>query len=186
MVTVGIDYSLSCPAMCVMREPGVENCDFYFLTQHKKCEGKVLNFNGQLHREYLSEQERYYNIAMYFVHKIPSGVKKVFIEDYSFGSKGRVFHIAENTGCLKHLLWENGIQFETIPPTVIKKYATGKGNADKAKMYEAFVSETNLNVIQYYSKTAKLDSPVTDIVDAYYIAKWGYNNATSGEESRPS
>ena len=79
---------------------------------------------------------------------------------------------------MKHFLWEAGHSFTTVPPTVIKKFATGKGNADKAKMYEAFVRETNLNVIQYYSKTGKLDSPVTDMVDAYYIAKWGYHNVS--------
>ena len=97
----------------------------------------------------------------------------MYIEDYSFGSTGRVFHIAENCGLLKYKLWEIGLRFTTIAPSAIKKFATGKGNADKQKMYDAFVAETGQNLIQFYSKSGTLTSPVTDIVDSYYIAKYG-------------
>jgi len=175
--TIGIDYSLSCPAMCIMTAPNIANCAFYFLTVHKRMVGTVDRYVGYEHKEYYTEQERYDNIAEFFLNKIPIHPKppNIFIEDYSFGSKGRVFHIAENTGLLKYKLWEVGLKFETIPPTVIKKFAYGKGNADKQKMYDAFVEETGVKLIPTFSKTGKLDSPVTDIVDSYYIAKYGYH-----------
>jgi hypothetical protein len=139
--------------------------------------GTFGNAVGYEHKEYFSEQERYDNIAEFFLNKIPLRPKipQVFIEDYSFGSTGRVFHIAENCGLLKYKLWEIGLKFTTIAPSAIKKFATEKGNADKQKMYDTFLEETGQNLIQFYSKTGTLSSPVTDIVDSYYIAKYGFS-----------
>lgn len=189
---IGIDYSLTSPAMCLMTEPRIEKCMFYFLTPHRKFTGNIENAIGVEHTEYYSEQERYDNIAEFFISKIPTYPKlpSIFIEDYSFGSKGKVFNIAENCGLLKWKLWEIGLKFSTIPPTVIKKYATGKGNADKQKMYDAFVAETGKDFISSFSKNGKLDNPVTDLVDAFYIAKYGLeveskikNSGVSNENS---
>ena len=174
-MVIGIDYSLTSPAMCIMMGPTYDKCMFYYLTSNKKLVGNFGNSIGYQHKEYFSEQERYDNIAEFFLNKIPTvpTIPQVFIEDYSFGSKGKVFHIAENCGLLKYKLWEIGLRFTTIPPTVIKKFATGKGNADKAKMYETFTAETGEDLIKYFSKSGTLTSPITDIVDSYYIAKYG-------------
>ena len=153
-MVIGIDYSLTSPAMCVMVEPTYSKCMFYYLTSNKKMVGTFGNAVGYEHKEYFSEQERYDNIAEFFLNKIPLRPKipQVFIEDYSFGSTGRVFHIAENCGLLKYKLWEIGLKFTTIAPSAIKKFATGKGNADKQKMYDTFLEETGQNLIQFYSK----------------------------------
>ena len=67
--------------------------------------------------------------------------------------------------------------FTSIPPTVIKKYATGKGNANKDLMYESFTAELLTPPDLQKSlqpKSKKLSNPVTDLVDAYFIAKWGW------------
>jgi Holliday junction resolvasome RuvABC endonuclease subunit len=181
MSTAGIDYSLTCPCMCLMDKPDIKSARFYFLTNVNKDTGTFANGRivGMPHTEYFSEQERYDNIAEFFVNKIPTiPLPKIFIEDYSFGSKGRVFNLAENCGMLKHKLWEVGYSFELVAPTVVKKFATGKGNADKEKMYEAFVKETGLD-IQKLLFPKKLGSPVTDIVDSYYIAKYGFELNTA-------
>ena len=176
-MVIGIDYSLTSPAMCVMVGPTYDKCMFYYLTSNKKMVGNFGNAIGYEHKEYFSEQERYDNIAEFFLNKIPlrPSIPQVFIEDYSFGSTGRVFHIAENCGLLKYKLWEIGLRFTTFAPSAIKKFATGKGNADKQKMYDTFSEETGQNLIQFYSKTGTLGSPVTDIVDSYYIAKLGFS-----------
>jgi Holliday junction resolvasome RuvABC endonuclease subunit len=176
-MVIGIDYSLTSPAMCVMTEPVIEKSIFYYLTSNKKLVGNFDNAIGYLHKEYYSEQERYEQIAEFFLNKIPTdrGIPNVFIEDYSFGSVGKVFHIAENAGLLKYKLWEVGYKFTTVPPTIIKKFATGKGNSDKKKMYESFVEETQKDFIILFNKNLTLGSPVTDIVDSFYIAKYGYD-----------
>jgi Holliday junction resolvasome RuvABC endonuclease subunit len=183
-MVVGIDYSLTSPAMCLMTGPNIETSMFYYLTSNKKFVGNFGNAIGVEHKEYYTEQERYDNIAEFFLNKIPIRDKppNIFIEDYSFGSTGRVFHIAENAGLLKYKFWEVGYKFTTIAPSAIKKFATGKGNADKQKMYDAFVAETGYNLLQYYSKSETLGSPATDIVDSYYIAKYGYQLLNSVDE----
>jgi len=77
---------------------------------------------------------------------------------------------------LKHKMWKQKIKFSTYPPTVIKKFATGKGNANKELMYDAFTSElvtpTDLKE-RLTPKATKIKNPISDIVDAYYIAKCG-------------
>ena len=98
----------------------------------------------------------------------------VFIEDYAMGAKGRVFHIGENGGALKMRLYRNQMSYSTISPSEVKKYATGKGNANKEAMYEAFL-EQHKYVLELKDIMGQdtLDSPVTDIIDAYYICKAG-------------
>ncbi len=113
----------------------------------------------------------------FFLQKIPTNpVAKIFIEDYSYGSKGKVFNLAENAGLLKYKMWDVGYRFELVPPTVLKKFATGKGNADKEGMYEAFVSQTGVNLQKIMFPDRKtLASPVTDIVDSYWLSQYGYS-----------
>ena len=77
---------------------------------------------------------------------------------------------------LKNNLKEAGFKYITIPPTVIKKHATGKGNANKDLMYETFLSETQVDLQSQLSpKSTKISNPVSDIVDAYYICRTGFH-----------
>jgi Holliday junction resolvasome RuvABC endonuclease subunit len=103
---------------------------------------------------------------------ISNDITEVAIEDYSYGSQGKVFHIAENTGLMKWKVWQAEINYKLLPPTVIKKFATGKGNANKEKMYESFLQETSRNLQEeLVIKSTKIGNPVSDIVDSYYICK---------------
>ena len=70
------------------------------------------------------------------------------------------------------------IPFDIIAPSVIKKYATGKGNADKEKMYDSFVKETKCDLFKIF-EVNKLQNPITDIVDSYYITKLGYDRESN-------
>lgn len=180
MNVVGVDYSLTCPCMCLMESADIKHVKFYYLTHVLKDTGTFANGRivGFPHKEFFSSEERYDDIAEFFLKYIPMGppVPEVYIEDYSFGSKGRVFNLAENCGLLKHKLWEVGYKYHVVAPTVIKKFATGKGNSDKEAMYEAFVNETGLDIQKLLFPNKKLGNPVTDIVDSYYIAKYGYES----------
>ena len=77
-------------------------------------------------------------------------------------------------GTLKHKLYKLNKRFQVIGPGHIKKNATGKGNADKQKMYDQFIADTGINLVNKLD-LSKLNNPVTDIVDSYYIAKYGAN-----------
>lgn len=175
MVIVGIDYSLTCPCVCISKDTTFANSYFYYLTDRKSVTGKFQNILGDPHPEYLTDQERYENNATWVLEILSNFNKEeiyIMIEDYSFGSKGRVFNLAENCGILKYLLHKNGYQFFTVPPTVVKKFATGKGNSNKEAMYESFKKDTYINLLDMLTPKSKVASPVADIVDAWYIARY--------------
>lgn len=66
---------------------------------------------------------------------IDHDIKSVAIEGYSFGSRGRaVFNIGEMGGVLRVALYEAQIEILDVPPSTLKKFVTGKGNADKEQM----------------------------------------------------
>lgn len=173
-IVAGIDYSMSSPAICIHRGDAwsLRNCTFYFLTSKKKHVIKNGTFFGDQHKPFFSQEERFDNISEWAVSCIPRG-SSIFIEGYSYASTGVVFDIAENTGLLKHKLWEIAQPVTVFSPPSIKKFATGKGNANKEAMYAAFSQETNQRF------DAILDckignSPLSDVVDAYYVAKLGF------------
>lgn len=176
----GVDYSMTNPSICVVPK-GKFNfsfCQFQFLTDNKKYTGEFLNKQivGYSHRPYSCQEERFANIATWALTVIGAAVLTV-IEDYAMGAKGRVFHIGENTGILKHSLWKMNKRFVVEPPTVIKKFATGKGNANKDLMHESFLAETGIDMKGVFGLDST-KSPVSDIVDSYYMAKYCYHLAT--------
>jgi len=180
---IGVDYSLTSPAICITEDFKFENSQFFFLTNKKKYIGPMSkNIFGFEHKEYITPIHRFSQISDWVLDTIKEtfhSPQQVFIEGYSFGSKGQaVFQIAENCGILKYRLQELKIDYETIVPSVVKKGATGKGNADKDLMYESFSKETNTNLKKIFD-VEKIGNPVSDIVDSFYIAKVGYENFKS-------
>ena len=184
MTIAGIDYSMTSPAICLYDDSAgdctFDNCVIYYLTQNKKYEVQFKNIYGQ-YFEYDNEMQRYDIISSFFLDRMleVAPIEKAYIEDYSMGSKGRVFHIAENTGIFKYRMWQFGVAFQTVAPTVIKKFATGKGNANKEKMQEVFESENTIRLKHELNQTEKQWNPSSDIIDAYYICKYGHTLLTS-------
>jgi Holliday junction resolvasome RuvABC endonuclease subunit len=63
----------------------------------------------------------------------------VVAEGYSFGSPQQAHYIGELGGVVRLALWEHGIPFAVVPPTCLKKFATGKGNAKKDEVLAAAI-----------------------------------------------
>lgn len=173
-MVAGIDYSMSSPSICIHRGNSwsLSNCKFHFLTPKKNCSIRTKLFFGKLQFDFNSQEQRFSQLAEWAVTKIPKDAK-VFIEGYAYASKGVVFHIGENTGVLKHRMWSHDIEFIDIPPPTIKKFATGKGNSNKLAMYESFIKETQFDISSVI-ECNEGDSPMSDIIDSYYIAKYGF------------
>jgi hypothetical protein len=183
----GIDYSLTSPAICVYKEEDgghfdFDRCMLYYLSNNTRQQQLaagcgVGNLIAEPYPEWNCEEERHEKLASW-TYRIVQGCSEVYLEGYAFATAAQagVRSIAENTGLLKHKMWKNKISFKSYPPTVIKKFATGKGNANKEVMYEAFVDElltpTDLKE-RLTPKATKVKNPVSDLVDAYFIAKCG-------------
>ncbi len=174
----GIDYSMTSPAVCSIVN-GTYTIRFLTSTQRHlqtyQFESKVgpITVIGDPQPEYLSQEERFDKIGSWAFSLLQKG--RIIIEDYSMGSKGKVFHIAENCGLLKHKIWSAGFGFETVPPTSLKKFATGKGNSDKNIMHRAFAELTGIDLMKEMTPNAKeCSSPVSDVVDAFFLARFGF------------
>jgi len=196
MKIAGIDWSMSCPAMTIV-DTETNTYDFYYL---HKSSSKIVNekhIHSQIMRnDYSSVNrdiadfsigssiQRFIDISEWFVDKIVhQDVKQVFMEGYSLGSKGKVFSIAENTAILKKFLFDINVDTVIIPPTVIKKFATGKGNAKKEMMIDFFLesstapSELKKLLNEVKSTGRNIDtSPYADIVDSFWILMTGLNS----------
>lgn len=178
-IVAGIDYSMTSPAICIHHSDtwGIQNCLFFFRTSVKKMELKIPMFEGTLAQPYICEEERFYNNALW-----AEGILKEFeptfvaLEGYAMGAKGKVFHIGENTALLKHIMWRNKMPFVVPPPTVIKKFATGKGNANKEAMEAAFMLETLCDVRKLVGQSELSNNPSSDLIDAYYMCKYAFEN----------
>tara|TARA_B100001105_G_scaffold17514_1_gene12805 strand:- start:80 stop:655 length:576 start_codon:yes stop_codon:yes gene_type:complete len=185
MRIAGIDYSLTSPAICVWKSTddrlfNFDDCALYYLEIPKRrgpTPHGILNIHAYPYPEWETEEERHELLSKWTM-SIITGCE-VFIEGYAFATSGtsHVRSIAENTGLLKHKMYKVKQSFTSVPPTVIKKYATGKGNANKEGMYEAFVDElltpTDLKE-RLTPKATKVKNPVSDLVDSYFICKYGW------------
>jgi len=179
-VIAGIDYSITSPAICIHtgNKFSIKNCKFLFLTKRKKLidfkwSENNLSIEGKEHSNSLIDTERFAKIALEVTKFIVEyKTNEVALEGYSFGSHGKNFNIGENTGLLKYFLISlHKYNLSTYPPTTIKKFAVGKGNASKEIMVEGFIEETGLDILKIFDTTNLTRDPITDIVDAYWITK---------------
>lgn len=170
---VGIDYSMTCPAACLWNDTSPR---FWFAQQRT-----YPALSSELDQSKITTIDILPR-AEFVAHALLSWMSTftitgIAIEDYAFSATGRVFHIGEHTGILKYLMWKQHLPVISVPPTVIKKYATGKGNADKTRMTAAFLEaypRASEWIPHFFprSKGIVAKSPLADLADAYWIAKY--------------
>jgi len=177
---IGIDYSMSSPAICVYTGKSSEfvwrECQFYIRDskgKSKKTHEKIIYDKENDYSDNISRYDAKGEWELKIIEEYDPTKTYIIIEDYAFGAKGRLASIGENTGILKHKLWLHGYNLGVCSPSKVKKFATGNGNANKNIMFDAWITETGLNLLPYFftPKKTKVDSPVADIVDAYYLCK---------------
>lgn len=90
---------------------------------------------------------------------------RILIEDYAFSSKNPGHYTGELGGVIRLYLFEHGFipgQNLYFPsPTQLKKFVTGKGNADKSQM--------RLSVYKQWGFEDQSD----DVIDAFALVKLG-------------
>lgn len=71
---------------------------------------------------------------------------------------------------LSNTLSREGVKLVTVPPTSLKKFATGKGNATKDQMVEAIEAKEP----EFYKEL--VDKPKSkgryDLADAFWLSQW--------------
>lgn len=122
MTFLGIDQSLTGTGLCVLSDGG------------------ALVASAQVSTDDLRDGERLVFIKRAVAALLP-GVEFATLEGYSYNSTGHVFELGEIGGVMKTLLVESGISYISVPPILVKKFATGSTHADKDKMLEAALAQ---------------------------------------------
>ena len=195
---VGIDYSYTSPSITILNSE-TQKVTSFALWHNKKLPDQenlksnnltiILNHYDDIVPKDCTDIKRYTHLADWTIKNInqmksehPDHEIHLAIEGYSLGSRlGSLFNIAENGGILKYkILTEvKPDVFEIYPPTTIKKYATGKGNAKKPDMARAYTTTTGDIIHMMLGKSNPDSNPASDIVDSYFIALLLKNNTTS-------
>jgi Holliday junction resolvasome RuvABC endonuclease subunit len=178
MIIGGIDYSMTSPAICIYggnsySEWDIKKCNIYYYVKKEKLIKNSDLYEGTLYPSYTSNEERFDNLTNWIIDKCKKHkVESMSLEGYAYGAKGKLAEIGENTGLLKHKLWKNNISLSVYTPGSIKKFASGKGNADKQMMVDAFKTETNIDMFKELEmKEGKDWNPISDMIDSYWICK---------------
>lgn len=140
-----IDPSLNESGICIFDEKG--NLEYTCVVDNPKK---------------LSDMERLLYIKKSIIYMIKKfNIDCVGIEDYSYGSKGQaIINLGELGGVIRLYLYEHKIKYKTIPPTVIKKFITGKGNSKKELM-----------LLKVYKKYG-IEFENNNICDAYALGRY--------------
>lgn len=138
---MGLDLSLNTTAYVIIDENG-ELVDYGMVTTSLRGIDRLMSLECQLRRII----ERYWPAL-------------VGIEGYAYGKHNQAHQIGELGGVVRTMLARLKIPILIIPPAVIKKFATGRGNAAKDEM----------RLWAYKRWNAEFET--TDETDAYCIAR---------------
>lgn len=173
---IAFDYSMSSPAMCITSTGEWTDSKIWFLTDKKKYNDVFLNGKiiGTQHFDWTTPEQRFDNISSHFINIASKEAANAdtYLEGYAMGAKGQIFQIGECAGLLKHKLWERDHKITLIAPTVIKRFATGSGSADKIKMAEAFKNQTKVDLAPIFGRPGT--SPSSDIIDSFFLARYSF------------
>lgn len=156
MILAGIDQSLTGTGITIYNGKYQ-----YYLLETKKEESEAPSI--EYTRRLMSIVKDIGEILKF--HKVDA----VAIEGMSFGSKGRViFELGGLSHMIREMMLNKEIKFIVSPPTVIKKYWTGKGNAPKdAMIEEAYTRKCDIDIMKNYGTKKKPNDKFDDnVVDS--------------------
>ena len=185
MITIGIDPSINCTGICVYNSVTMSHV-YYMIVS--KCTKKMREFNNEYVHiieygkfesnkgEYpLKEYNKAYNI--YNICTIIRGILQVHetdlvqMEGVSYGSVGSaaLVDLAGLNFAIRMILFKEGMQFNILAPTAIKKFAVGNGAAEKDVMIASW-KKLDKNVLDI------TDIKLDDLADSFFIAHYSDNN----------
>ncbi len=99
--------------------------------------------------------------------------REVFIEGISYGSANTtsIIELAGLNYLIRSWCIDKGINFNIIPPSQLKKFATGNGAAVKEVMVESFCRLNN-----WGREELKNSIKIDDIADAYFLSQYSTDN----------
>lgn len=99
-------------------------------------------------------------------------VSAAALEGYSMDSVHRAMDLGEIGGIVRLALVQENITYLVVPPSSLKKYVTGRGDADKDKMMDAVARKWGVTI------------PQNDVADAYGLAHLARASVLGGTRDR--
>ena len=186
---VGIDYSMTCPSMCIFNLSngnfGFSKCQFVFQIA-KKFDRTHDIVPVLLPKTWNSREERWDFISEQFVSLLEPfshsarGIAAIGIEEYSFASKSNnMFHVGEHTGVLRHKIHKRIGPVTSVNITHVKRMsgAEGGGNATKGQIlrkfqlddpvgYETLLGTVGIRVTSRVKSPGKKTERIVEMVDS--------------------
>lgn len=179
MKICGIDPSINSSGKCIMDiDPDtyeIRSVKFYgYSTTNNRC---ISGDNFQIDRvgtkyDKMNMFDRQ-NLAYGILEKDMEDVKYISFEGYALGvtKSSSIFQLGEFIGGLKKFFYDKGKGIMIYPPTVVKKFATGNGSADKTMMRKMIQEEYPQWYPQGFDQLPQDDSPHSDLCDAFWICE---------------
>lgn len=154
---LGIDLSLRATGLALMKSPtdgfldGLHSPDVSFKAFHgataSLCLGR-LNGTGLLPDD--SDGDLFTFARWAYIHasimRWASFAETIVIEGYGFGMTSDAKSLAEIGGIIRYHLIEKGLRPIVIAPATLKKFITGKGNADKSIVLKEVLRRYELDI----------------------------------------
>ena len=192
--TIGLDMSISSPAMCIITADVTTLVGFCQRKREEQMsESQEINGTHMMllpripnANEEKNDMVRYNHIvdnimnAMGLLTGNYRNIRVVYIEDHAYGAEGgHSTKLHELVGIMKYELYRKSIRFEVIGISRWKKYTTGKGNSKKPDVLRWAEGHLGINnILNIYglrmsSNGCNVPHPVEDMCDALGIAMGG-------------
>lgn len=194
-VFIGIDPSINSTGLTILKyDQNKLNNQYFFIIKPNKLTKKESNINIDNFQYIIYEKidiNMYKSIDSHFsennktlnminiaesifniINNYTSEDDNIYVsmEGISYGSSNKTKSIYDLAGLnylIRYLIIKNGhIKLFICPPQEIKKFASGKGNANKEILISSFII-----IFPEFQQLTKLD----DLVDSYYMAKYASN-----------
>jgi hypothetical protein len=180
MKIAGLDLSISSSGIIIEEIDEnfeIKNIERHGFTNVKK--NSILPNIVYYHKDdFRNDYERY----QFFCDHIVSWCKDceyIAVEDYAYsmsGASGLIFSLAEFEGNIKLSLFREGCKLRFYTPNQNKKFFSGRGNADKIGMRDAFNAWTgkkpDLGDLPLVTNGKAGNSPTSDIIDAFSLCEF--------------
>lgn len=181
MIVMGIDPSINCTGICIYNTLTYAHT-YYMIVS--KCTKKMREFkNDNIHIIEYNKREsnkgeyqiKEYNKSqnIYDICTVIRDIISLFepdliqMEGISYGSVGSAA-LADLAGlnfAIRMILFKEGIQFNILAPTTVKKFAVGNGAAEKDVMIASW-KKLDKNIIDI------TDIKLDDLADSFFIAHY--------------
>lgn len=178
---LGIDYSLNSPALCFYDGANPPRWWCHYKPKTKTLHPFLSSVSWSVSAPNIDDTDRHIELATWVVQCVLNeNPSLIVLEDYAFAAQGRITGLAENGGVLKAFLHTQvpHVPLHIVAPTTMKKFATGSGRAQKEDVWASFIKvfphmASWPATVFPKSKTDKINSPLSDLADAYFLADYG-------------